>query len=170
MEKETSHFFEPEISLEKDSYIETLKHNIEKYMGFANITIKELSEAANIPFATLNNLLYSKTYKDCKLSTVINLARAMEISVDELLGCVAMSEEDYHFISSMRRLPARTKYVVNWFLDYQIQLSPAYNFEKQFESIDGADIRDVLIPQSIDEIHEKIKSVKDAKMKILKKL
>ena len=49
-------------------------------------------------------------------------------------------------------------------------ITPAYNFEKQFESIDGADIRDVLIPQSIDEIHEKIKSVKDAKMKILKKL
>ena len=82
MEKETSHFFEPEISLEKDSYIETLKHNIEKYMGFANITIKDLSEAANIPFSTLNNLLYSKTYKDCKLSTVINLARAMEIPED----------------------------------------------------------------------------------------
>ncbi len=49
-------------------------------------------------------------------------------------------------------------------------ITPAYDFEKQFESIDGADIRDVLIPQSIDEIHEKIKSVKDAKMKILKKL
>ena len=49
-------------------------------------------------------------------------------------------------------------------------ITPAYNFEKQFETIDGADIRDILIPQSIDEIHEKIKSVKDAKMKILKKL
>lgn len=49
-------------------------------------------------------------------------------------------------------------------------ITPAYNFEKQFESIDGADIRDILIPQSIDEIHEKIKSVKDAKMKMLKKL
>lgn len=49
-------------------------------------------------------------------------------------------------------------------------ITPAYDFEKQFESIDGADIRDVLIPQSIDEIHEKIKSVKDAKMKIIKKL
>ena len=49
-------------------------------------------------------------------------------------------------------------------------ITPAYNFEKQFESIDGADIRDILIPQSIDEIHEKIKSVKDAKMKVLKKL
>ena len=47
---------------------------------------------------------------------------------------------------------------------------PAYNFEKQFESIDGADIRDILIPQSIDEIHEKIKSVKEAKMKVLKKI
>ena len=42
-------------------------------------------------------------------------------------------------------------------------ITPAYNFEKQFESYDGADIRDILIPQSIDEIHEKIKSVKDAK-------
>ena len=49
-------------------------------------------------------------------------------------------------------------------------ITPAYNFEKQFESIDGADIRDILIPQSIDEIHEKIKSVKDTKMKVLKKL
>lgn len=46
-------------------------------------------------------------------------------------------------------------------------ITPAYNFEKQFESIDGADIRDVLIPKSIDEIHEKIKSVKDAKIKTL---
>lgn len=46
-------------------------------------------------------------------------------------------------------------------------ITPAYNFEKQFKSIDGADIRDVLIPQSIDEIHEKIKSVKDAKIKTL---
>lgn len=131
MEKETLKFFEPEFSLDKDMYIETLKRNIEKYMVFANITIKELSEAANIPFATLNNLLYSKTHKDCKLSTVINLARAMGISVDELLGCVAMSEEEHHLIASMRRLPTRTKYMVNWFLDYQIQLSTAYNFGKQ---------------------------------------
>lgn len=46
-------------------------------------------------------------------------------------------------------------------------ITPAYNFEKQFESIDSADIRDVLIPQSIGEIHEKIKSVKDAKIKTL---
>lgn len=46
-------------------------------------------------------------------------------------------------------------------------IKPAYNFEKQFESYDGADIRDILIPKSIDEIHEKIKSVKDAKIKTL---
>ena len=46
-------------------------------------------------------------------------------------------------------------------------IKPAYNFEKQFESYDGADIRDILIPQSIEEIHEKIKSVKDAKIKTL---
>ena len=46
-------------------------------------------------------------------------------------------------------------------------ITPAYNFEKQFESCDGADIRDILISQSIDEIHEKIKSVKDAKIKTL---
>ena len=32
------------------------------------------------------------------------------------------------------------------------------------------DINDILKIQSIDVIHEKIKSVKDAKMKILKKL
>lgn len=113
MEQDFNDYFEPEFSLEKDSYINALKNNIEKYMSFSGITMKELSETANIPFATLNNLLYSKTLKDCKISTVINLARAMGITIDELLGCSAMSKEEFDLISTMRRIPERTKFMIN---------------------------------------------------------
>lgn len=93
--------------------------------------MKELSETANIPFATLNNLLYSKTLKDCKISTVINLARAMGITIDELLGCSAMSKEEFDLISTMRRIPERTKFMINWYIDYQIKMSESFNFEKR---------------------------------------
>lgn len=131
MEQDFNDYFEPEFSLEKDSYISALKRNIEKYMGYSGITMKELSETANIPFATLNNLLYSKTLKDCKISTVINLATAMGITVDELLGCGAMSKEEFDLISTMRRIPECTKFMINWYIDYQIKLSESFNFEKR---------------------------------------
>lgn len=130
MEKENTNYFQPESSKEKDLYMETLKHNIERYMSFSGCTMKELAETANIPFATLNNLLYSKTHKDCKLSTVINLAKAMEVTIDELLGGITLPE-DSRLISTMRTLPKRIKYMIHWFLEYQIKLAETYNFNKQ---------------------------------------
>lgn len=131
MQKERNDYFDNDISLEKEKYMNHAKHEIERFMKDNNCTMKELAESANIPFATLNNLLYSKTYKDCKLSTAVNLAKAMNISLDELLGCITISSEDYELLSTLRTLPKRTRYMVNWFLDYQLTLAKSFNHDRQ---------------------------------------
>ena len=52
----------------------------------------------------------------------------------------------------------------------EIIITPGYCLNDKLPYYNNIDINDILKIQSIDVIHEKIKSVKDAKMKILKKL
>lgn len=131
MKKDCKEISNKEISLEKDLYIEALKSNVEKYVKNTDCTLKELAEKANIPFSTLNNLLYSKTYKDCKLSTAINLSKAIGVSIDELIGDTTLPEEEASLIKAMRLLPQRAKYMVQWFINYQIKLSETYDTHKK---------------------------------------
>lgn len=130
MKRENTQNFHQNNSLNKDSYMNTLRQNIEEYLHSHRCTIKELAEAADIPFATLNNLLYCKTHKDCRLGTVINLSKTMNFTLDELLGNNSLSE-DLQLVSALRTLPKRSKYMVKWFLDYQITLSETYDFHRQ---------------------------------------
>ena len=52
----------------------------------------------------------------------------------------------------------------------EIIITPGYYLNDKLPYYNNIDINDILKIQSIDVIHEKIKSVKDAKMKVLKKL
>ena len=52
----------------------------------------------------------------------------------------------------------------------EIIITPGYYLNDKLPYYNNIDINDILKIQSIDVIHEKIKSVKEAKMKILKKL
>ena len=52
----------------------------------------------------------------------------------------------------------------------EIIITPRYELDDKLPYYNNIDINDILKIQSIDVIHEKIKSVKEAKMKILKKL
>ena len=52
----------------------------------------------------------------------------------------------------------------------EIIITPGYELDDKLPYYNNIDINDILKIQSINVIHEKIKSVKDAKMKVLKKL
>ena len=51
-------------------YVSAFRHNLFKYIDEKDITIKDISEKADIPFSTLNSFLY-KDAKDMKLSTAV---------------------------------------------------------------------------------------------------
>lgn len=59
----------------KDDYMNSLRKNIDLYASQKDITIRAIAEEADISLNTLNSILYGNV-KDCKLSTIISLARA----------------------------------------------------------------------------------------------
>ena len=126
-------------------------------LKYSDITIHELAESAGISFDTLKNLLYQNS-KDCKLSTAALLAKAIGVTVDELIGLDTISEEDMDCISMFREMPEHYQYFVRWFVRRQYDLSlggfrqgrktvPVMNLEEHFESLDITDIPQNIKPQ-----------------------
>ena len=88
----------------KDDYMNSLRKNIDLYASQKDITIRAIAEEADISLNTLNSILYGNV-KDCKLSTIISLARAFHISIDELVGCETISSAARDSIQITRNLP-----------------------------------------------------------------
>ena len=71
------------------NYIDSFRHNIFQAMEEQDLSLRELSELADMPFETLKSFLYGNS-KDCKLSTAVKLSRAFNVSIDELVGAETM--------------------------------------------------------------------------------
>ena len=144
-----------------------LRHNLDVCLKYSDITIHELAESAGISFDTLKNLLYQNS-KDCKLSTAALLAKAIGVTLDELIGLDTFSEENMDCISMFREMPEHYQYFIRWFIHRQYELSnggfrqgrktvPVMNLEEHpdgtlhissdFESIDITDIPQNIKPQ-----------------------
>jgi len=121
LENEKRKNFSDNFISDKENFMKSFRKNVDMYASQQGITLKEISEKANIPFATLNNFLYNDT-KDCKLSTAIALARAFEVSVDELVGSSTLSKEERSVLASLRLLPDSVRYLVGWFINRQMEI------------------------------------------------
>jgi DNA-binding Xre family transcriptional regulator len=88
------------------------------YLAEKDITIRSLSEEADIPFETLKNFLYGKP-QDCKLSTAVKLARALNVSVDELIGAETLRFDFKNNCGICRNLPDNSMYLINWLIRHQ---------------------------------------------------
>ena len=87
-----------------DEFMKSFRKNLDRFIAEKDITYSNLSEEAGISFSTLKTLM-SSTGKDCNLSTAIKLAKALGITVDELVGAGTMSEGTRECVSKCRRLP-----------------------------------------------------------------
>ncbi|GEM_PF-7124054 len=66
------------------NYHKTIANNIKLLCKQKKLSYSELARKANIPLMTVQGLLY-KTRKEPHLSTVHALAKALKVSVDQLL-------------------------------------------------------------------------------------
>ena len=76
---------------DKHDYMKSFRKNVDMYISEKDITLREVAEMADMPFDTLKNFLY-KDSADCKLSTAVKLARAFNVSIDELIGAETINE------------------------------------------------------------------------------
>lgn len=99
-----------EISLElsvcqsTDDFMISFRHNLDRFIAEKDITYSNLSEKAGISISTLKTLMASNG-KDCNLSTAIKLAKALGITVDELVGAGTMSEGTRECVAKCRTMP-----------------------------------------------------------------
>jgi hypothetical protein len=99
-------------------YMAAFRRNLDMYLSQKDISIRSLSEDSDIPFETLKSFVYGDT-KDCKLSTAVKLAKALHISVDELIGADTMEDDFRENCSICRNLPENSMYLIDWVVRHQ---------------------------------------------------
>lgn len=100
-----------------DNYMESFRTNLNTYVSEKGITIAEIAEAANMSVETLKSILYG-TGADVKLSTAVSLARALKISIDELVGSGTISQPMRESIYTVRNLPDNLVHFFRWSIKY----------------------------------------------------
>lgn len=119
---------------DKDNYMKSFKKNLDMYVSQKDITLREISEIADVPFETLRNFLYKES-TDCKLSTVIKLARALNVSIDELVGAETIPPLTTESVQMCRNLPENDLYLVRWFIRYLDHLNSKTEPNKRYVSV-----------------------------------
>lgn len=64
--------------------MKTVAKNIRKYKSLQDVSYLKIAKKAGIPFTTLETILYKKR-RDLKVSTLQKIAKALKVSVDDLL-------------------------------------------------------------------------------------
>lgn len=121
MDKEKFKKLSLKLSADRNDYMTAFRRNIDMYIAEKDITIRELSETADIPYSTLNTFIYG-TSKDCNLSTAVKLSRALGISIDELVGAETIEEETRRVIAMARNLKEHHKKVIRMYAKHQYEL------------------------------------------------
>lgn len=112
----------------KNDYMKAFRQNIDMYIAEKDITIREISEISDISFDTLKSFIYGDA-KDCKLSTAVKLARAFNVSIDELVGAETVLPQARECMAMYRNLPENDQYLTRWYVSYISSLNK-HNEEK----------------------------------------
>ena len=134
MNKEKLKKISRNLSANRDDFISAFRHNLFMYIEEKDITIKEISEEADVPFSTLNTFLYGNS-KDIKLSTAVKLAKALNVSIDELIGAETINEVSRESIAICRNLPNNALYLVRWYIRYIDSLNRKNQPHKRYVSV-----------------------------------
>ena len=100
-----------------EDYMKSFRTNLQTYIDEKDISLADIAEAAGMSIETIKTLVYGKA-ADCKLSTAVNLARALNLSVDELVGTGTLSEKMRESIQITRNLPDNYVHFVRWAIRY----------------------------------------------------
>lgn len=134
MENEKLKKLSLKLCCDKHNYMSSFRKNVDMYVSQKDITLREIAEKAEISFDTLKNFLY-KDNTDCKLSTAVKLARAFNVSIDELIGAETINEITRESITICRNLPENDIYLIRWYIRYINGLNKENKPNKRYISV-----------------------------------
>ena len=103
---------------EPENFMHSFRKNLQVYIDEKDISLADIASEADISVETLKTLIYGKG-EDCKLSTAVALAKALHLSVDELVGSGTLSAPMRESIAITRNLPDNFVSFLRWAIRYQ---------------------------------------------------
>lgn len=103
-----------------DDYMSSFRKNMFMYIDQKDISLAEIADAADISVSTLRSLVYGDA-KDCHVSTIVALAKALNVSCDELLGAGTISPQTCESLQMVRQLPESFTHFVRWAIHYHFE-------------------------------------------------
>lgn len=114
----------------QQDFMVSFRKNLQVYLNEKDISLHDIAEAADISTETLKTIVYGDSH-DCKLSTVIALSRALEISIDELVGAGTLQDEVRESIGISRNLPKNYLNFVRWAIRYHERMVEERNISEK---------------------------------------
>ena len=102
-------------------WMKCLRLNMGILKSFYGWSMRVLAEKADTSENTLNNLVQGKT-KDCDQSLTIRIAKAFNISVDELIGAKTLSEQTRINLAKIRVLEPHNQKTIDIYINHQYVL------------------------------------------------
>lgn len=121
-----------------NDYMSSFRTNLQTYINEKDISLADIADEAGMSVETLKTLVYGKA-ADCKLSTAVSLAKALKISVDELVGSGTLSPTMCESIQITRNLPDNFVQFVRWAIRYNERMLREKKASKKAINIMQAD-------------------------------
>ena len=93
---------------------------IRKIAARRNLSIQQLSEMSGIPLETMRNLYYGRV-EDPKVSTMLRLSKALDLSVNYLMGDIIFSDDERKLVHLYRKCGNHGKSVMQLIGRYESQ-------------------------------------------------
>lgn len=113
-----------------DNWIEAFRENVGMLRYHYGWSVHTLALKVDMSENTLNNFLKGKT-KDCDQSMAIKLARAFNVTVDELIGAGTMDPETRECVAMAGQLKPYHRYVIRSYVKHQYLLHSEEASNKQ---------------------------------------
>ena len=121
MQNKKAKNFDENLVSNPTNFIDSFRKNIFHLMEVRDLSLRELSEKAYMPFETLKSFLYGDS-RDCKLSTAVKLSKAFDLSIDELVGAETMHPLSKESLAMCRHVPDYVVYLIRSFIRHQYRL------------------------------------------------
>lgn len=96
-------------------FMSAFRTNVLMFKDSMEISVSMLAEKSRMPPETLRTFLYNDT-RDAKLSNAVCLARALNVSIDELIGADTIPALTRESLAICRNLPDNDLMLVRWFI------------------------------------------------------
>lgn len=122
------------LTADKQNFISALRRNLYLYLENKEITLNSLSEASDMNPSTLKTFLYGNA-KDISLSNVVKLAKALGVSIDELVGADTIPELSRESLRMCREMPENDLMLVRWFIRCLADLNSQNGRNKRYVKV-----------------------------------